>query len=243
MLAKSQAKKFFLGGTIGFSVIFLGLTVDTLRRVPARSHEDALTQEVLRGRHIWDKNNCMGCHTILGEGAYYAPELTRVVERRGKDWIRLFLRDPAKVFPNQRQMVRYGFHPDQIEDVIAFLEWIQNIDSNGFPAKPDLAPAQVKPAVASAAADGKLGSAPPKFKIVCMSCHRLDGHGATVGPALDNLSARYSRPELDKWLSNPQAVKSGTAMPNPTDLGVSADEKKEIADFLLSNGGPQGGVR
>ncbi|MCL2776759.1 MAG: cytochrome c [Polyangiaceae bacterium] len=189
----------------------------------------------------------MGCHTIFGEGAYYAPELTRVVERRGKDWIRLFLHDPAKVFPNQRQMVNYGFDKDQIEDVIAFLEWIQNVDTNGFPAKPDLAPAQVKTA---GAAGGKLASAPPKFKVVCMSCHSLDGQGASVGPALDNLSGRESvtgkefTPEyLDKWLSDPQAEKSGTAMPNPKDLGVSLEERKEIASFLLSHGGPQGGVR
>lgn len=31
MLSKSQARAFFVGGTALFSVIFLGLTVDTLR--------------------------------------------------------------------------------------------------------------------------------------------------------------------------------------------------------------------
>lgn len=34
MLSKSAARTFFLTGTIGLSVIFLGLTVDTMRRVP-----------------------------------------------------------------------------------------------------------------------------------------------------------------------------------------------------------------
>ena len=30
----------------------------------------------------------MGCHTIMGEGAYYAPELTNVIERRGEEYVR-----------------------------------------------------------------------------------------------------------------------------------------------------------
>ena len=94
MLAKSQAKIFFLGGTGLFSIAFLALTVDSLGQVPARSHESDLSAAAIRGKTIWDKNNCMGCHTILGEGAYYAPELTKVVDRRGKEWIRAFLKDP-----------------------------------------------------------------------------------------------------------------------------------------------------
>jgi nitric oxide reductase subunit C len=33
----------------------------------------------------------MGCHTILGEGAYYAPELTKVIERRGEGYVKAVL--------------------------------------------------------------------------------------------------------------------------------------------------------
>src|SRR5687768_8391863 len=107
MLSKSNARLFFLTGTGGFSFVFLGLTVDNLRQVPARSHTEALTDEVVHGKELWDSNNCMGCHTLLGEGAYYAPELTRVVERRGEEWMRVFLRDPAAMFPGERKMVQY----------------------------------------------------------------------------------------------------------------------------------------
>ena len=41
-----------------------------------------MTDSVVHGQHSLDRNNCMGRHTILGEGAYHAPELTRVVEQR-----------------------------------------------------------------------------------------------------------------------------------------------------------------
>lgn len=80
----------------------------------------------------------MGCHTILGEGAYYAPELTKSYERRGPDWIRLFLKDPQAMYPGQRKMVKYNFSEEEISDVIAFLKWNGELDLNGFPAKTNL---------------------------------------------------------------------------------------------------------
>ena len=35
------------------------------------------------GKHIWEKNSCINCHTILGEGAYFAPEVGNVMKRWG----------------------------------------------------------------------------------------------------------------------------------------------------------------
>ena len=138
MLSKSQAKLFFLGGTALFSLVFLGLTVDTIRQTPARSMEASLDASVLRGRMIWDKQNCMGCHTILGEGAYYAPELTRVMERRDENWVRGFLRNPQAFYPGRRKMVQYDFSEEEITDLIAYLRWMGQVDTNGFPFAPPL---------------------------------------------------------------------------------------------------------
>lgn len=109
MLSKSQARAFFLGGTLFFSAIFLFLTVDSLRQNDARTNADQMTESVLKGKLIWENNNCMGCHTLLGEGGYYAPDLTTVVDRRGDAWIRVFLDDPEAMFPGERKMVKYEF--------------------------------------------------------------------------------------------------------------------------------------
>lgn len=138
MLSKSQARLFFIGGTVLFSVVFLGLTLDTIRQVPTRSGEARLDAAALRGRMIWDEKNCMGCHTILGEGAYYAPELTQVMKRRDENWVRGFLRDPQAFYPGRRKMVHYNFTEGEISDVIAFLSWIGQVDTNGFPFAPPL---------------------------------------------------------------------------------------------------------
>lgn len=226
MLSKSQARWFFVGGTAFFSLIFVGLTVDTLREIPARQNQDLLTPAVVRGKAIWEANNCMGCHTILGEGAYYAPELTRVVERRGREWIAIFLKDPAAMFPGQRRMVQYDFSDDQIQDVIAFLDWIGKIDTNGFPPEPDLRP-DPAPLVAAAVAS----PAPEYFGQVCVACHSVGGKGGVVGPALDGVGSRMSAEELDRWLADPTAVKPGTAMP---DLGLPDTTRRELVQWLAS---------
>lgn len=226
MLSKSQARWFFVGGTIFFFAIFLFLTVDTLREIPARQNSEALTKSVVRGKHLWDSSNCMGCHTILGEGAYYAPELTRVVERRGKEWIAIFLRDPEAMFPGKRRMVQYDFTEDQITDVIAFLEWIGGIDTNGFPPEPDLRPASTAVVAAAGAAPS-----PDYFGKVCIACHAVAGTGGVVGPALDGVGLRMTRAELDRWLSDPQAVKPGTAMPN---LALPDSTRNELVTWLVS---------
>ena len=136
MLSKRQARVFFLGGTILFSGIFVVLSVDTMSKIPNQTNQDQLTDEVKAGKRIWEENNCMGCHTLFGEGAYYAPELTKVVERRGEAWIRVFLKDPEAMFPGQRKMVKYDFSEEDITNVIAFLDWCGKVDLNGFPADP-----------------------------------------------------------------------------------------------------------
>ncbi len=224
MLTKSQARIFFLGGTVFFTAIFLVLTVDTLRQIPERQNSHLITPQVVRGKTIWDDNNCMGCHTILGEGAYYAPELTRVVERRGEAWIRVFLRDPQAMYPGKRRMVQYDFSEEDITAVIAFLDWIGRIDTNGFPPEPDL-----KPDAVVAQAVSRTSSRPAYFDSICVACHSVGGAGGAVGPALDGVATRFTPDQLDRWLADPQSVKPGTAMPN---LGLSDELRTELVAWL-----------
>lgn len=226
MLSKSQAKLFFISGTLLFSVLLLILTIDTLRQVPMQTKESNLSEEVKRGKLLWDKNNCMGCHTIMGEGAYYAPELTKVYDRRGPDWMKVFIKDPQAMFPGERKMTKYNFTESEINDLIAFFKWIGEVDLNGFPAKPTLALAMNS---APVNANNSSLPQPEKFKSLCIACHSLSGVGGKVGPALDGISKKYNPDYLHKWISNPAAVKPGTAMPK---LELTEEEKNEIVKFL-----------
>jgi len=244
MLSKGQARAFFLGGTGLFSAVFLGLSVNSMMRVPERTHAAQITAQVKAGKRIWEANNCMGCHTLFGEGAYYAPELTRVVERRGVPWLKVFLKNPQAMFPGRRRMVQYHFTDQQIDDVIAFLSWCGKVDLNGFPAKPPLrkalaAAAQPPSGTAAAAARGA-APLPAVFETGgCLGCHRLRGKGGAAGaamgaPALDDVYLRKNRRQLIEWLENPQKVKPGTLMPSLVGVSITKTQVVEIADYLLS---------
>ncbi len=132
MLSKSQARAFFLGGTVVTFLVFIGLTVYSLSPANDQANTENLTPQVVHGKHLWETNNCMGCHTILGEGAYYAPELTKVIDRRGEGLVKSILMSPVPWQPNGRKMVAYEMDEVDAEAMIAYLKWIGNIDLNGF---------------------------------------------------------------------------------------------------------------
>jgi nitric oxide reductase subunit C len=245
VLSKSQAKMFFLGGTGVFGAIFIALTVDSMKQVPERTHEDQMTEQVVAGKHIWDKNNCMGCHTLFGEGAYYAPELTKAYERRGPAWLKVFLKDPEAMFPGQRKMVNYHFTDSEIDEVVAFLKWCGEVDLNGFPAKPPLQQMVSAPVTATsglttggdaATASGSSHPQPGVYQALCTACHAIGGVGGKVGPALDSAYTRKSRDEIAAWLADPAAIKPGTLMPK---LPLDQAQIDSLSDYLVGFGGAQ----
>ncbi len=132
MLSKSQARAFFLGGTVVTFLIFIGLTIYSFQPKNDQTNHHQIDAKVIRGKQIWEANNCMGCHTILGEGGYYAPELTKVIERRGEGYVKAVLQSPIPWGPRGRKMVKYEMNDEDTEAVIAYLKWIGNIDLNGF---------------------------------------------------------------------------------------------------------------
>ncbi|MCP4500271.1 MAG: cytochrome c [Deltaproteobacteria bacterium] len=231
MLSKSAAKTFFLGGTALCAIAFVLLTVDTVGQLDERSHFEKFTPEAKHGYELYLKNNCMGCHTLLGEGAYYAPELTKVLSRRGEIWIKAFLQDPAAMYPNRRKMVKYDMFDkkkdpkadENIKGIIEFFKWVEKIDTNGFPPEPDLG------RTLSNRKDGTKKMMAPESFTICLGCHAIGGKGGAVGPSLDGVANRYTPDELTKWLKSPETVKPGTAMPN---LNLSDDTVQGLVKFL-----------
>lgn len=227
MLSKSQAKTFFLLGTAVCTAAFIGLTLDTFQRIPNQTRSANLSPEAIRGKHLWEDNNCMGCHTIMGEGAYYAPELTKVFNRRGEAFIKSMLKDPQKMYPNDRKMVNYHFTDEQISDLTAFLKWIGEMDLNGFPAKTE----HEKQLESQAAANlnGATATKPAVFAQICVACHSVQGQGGQVGPALDGVGNKFDSEYLTKWLKDPTTVKADAKMPK---LPLKDTEITELVAYL-----------
>ncbi len=132
MLSKSQARTFFLGGTVVTFLAFIGLTVYSFQPKIDQTNHSGIDADVVRGKEIWEANNCMGCHTILGEGGYYAPELTKVIDRRGEGYVKAVLQSPIPWGPRGRKMVKYEMNDADAAAMVAYFKWIGKIDLNGF---------------------------------------------------------------------------------------------------------------
>lgn len=199
-----------------------------MRQVPKQTNAENITPEVDRGKRIWEKNNCMGCHTLFGEGAYYAPELTKAYERRGEAWLRIFLRDPEAMFPGERKMQNYNFTEDEISDVIAFLKWCGEVDLNGFPADPPLA-AELAAKSASGSDAEAASNVPTIYTQLCVACHAQGGKGGKIGPALDGVGSRLDESTLYKQIKDPHSLKVDSKMPN---LGLAEEDIQQIVSYL-----------
>ena len=138
-MTKRQTRLFFVLGTTVFATVFVGLTIHSHTRFAELTHADAITPAVIAGKHVWHRKNCINCHTLLGEGAYYAPDLTKITQQRGDVYLRQFLQDPARFYSEERHgrlMPNLGLSDQQITDLIAFLTWVSNIDNQNWPPRP-----------------------------------------------------------------------------------------------------------
>ena len=129
----SMARNIFYGGTVFFFLLFLALTFDTISALPKRNNRANLTPAVEDGKKVWETRNCIGCHTLLGEGAYFAPELGNVYKRRGPDFIKGWIKAQPTGAPGRRQMPQFNLTDKELDDLVAFLKYASEINSAKWP--------------------------------------------------------------------------------------------------------------
>ena len=133
---KSMARNIFYGGSVFFFLLFLALTFDTESALPDRDNRGNLTEQVAMGKKVWEENNCIGCHTLLGEGAYFAPELGNVYKRFGNstDAIVGFIKSrPVNGIPGRRSMPQFNLSDEELNAVAAFLKYASEINTANWP--------------------------------------------------------------------------------------------------------------
>ena len=133
---KSTARNIYLGGGVFSFLLFIGLTIDTMDRLPERDHRENITPQVALGKKVWEENNCIGCHTLLGEGAYFAPELGNVYTRFGndKEAIKLVIASrPKEGIPGRRNMPQFNLSEEELDAIAEFLKWTSEINTANWP--------------------------------------------------------------------------------------------------------------
>jgi mono/diheme cytochrome c family protein len=68
-----------------------------------------------QGKRVFQAYNCMGCHTMVGNGAYLGPDLTREYAHAGPAWLAAFL-PSAGGWPTAPAVRTQLQNPDQLAD-------------------------------------------------------------------------------------------------------------------------------
>jgi len=138
---KRQTRLFAIIATAISAAAFLILTLDSHRQFDRLTNAESITPAVTHGKNVWHKNNCINCHTLFGEGAYYAPDLTKITKLRGEAYLTAYLKDPSKFYDEQRHrrlMPKQDLSNEDIAGLIAFFDWVSNVDNQGWPPRPIL---------------------------------------------------------------------------------------------------------
>lgn len=206
-MTKRHTRLFFIVGTLLFTAIFIGLTIDSHRQFGKLTNAENLTPEVIEGKHVWHRYNCINCHTLMGEGAYYAPDLTKITKQRGEAFLTAFLKDPSKFYSEEkhrRLMPTLGLSDKEIREVIAFLDWVSEIDTAGWPPRPIVVSSgqlagtygDENPASNVAVSDNPIALGQAVFRnpaMACASCHSVLPDVAMPGPSLAGIGTRAAK--------------------------------------------------
>jgi mono/diheme cytochrome c family protein len=218
--------------------------------MPVRS---AKADFLIAGRTLVHRRNCVGCHTIEGDGGDFVklvadpslgpPLLTPEGARVQPDWLYAFIRGPIPIRPwlNVR-MPTFGLDDPNLNSIIRYFGSISNT----------IGPFRSHDVVRTANDDA---SGKQMFELLkCQQCHVLgtipkDQPTANLAPDLRMAPERLQPDWILQWLKKPSDILPGTRMPAfwpdypksfyPQLSGAADAQILAIRDHLMTfKGGP-----
>jgi len=141
-ITKTAARNIFFGGSAFFFIILVALVTHSVAYVAEESTDVAgLTESVVHGKEVWEKHSCINCHSLIGEGAYFAPELGNVWVRYGgrddaegaRDAIKGWMKAQPSGIEGRRQMPQFNLSEKELDALVDFFEWTSRINTQNWP--------------------------------------------------------------------------------------------------------------
>ena len=221
-MSNKGARNLFIFGSLIFFAIFLAMTFNTLGQLDSRAPN--ITQAVDDGKMVWHKYDCVGCHSIFGNGTYFAPDVTKIAARKSHSYLKQFIMDPKGVNA-QAVMPKLGISSLEADNMIAFLDWISKVDTNNWPPKPILATAAGvagKPLTAGQLVYQSQG---------CSNCHTINGIGGMSGPDLTKVGSTRDHDWFFGHFKDPQKFVKNSAMPP---LSAPDADIEQLTAYMLT---------
>jgi quinol-cytochrome oxidoreductase complex cytochrome b subunit/cytochrome c2 len=155
-----------------------------------------LIPEELAGLGIFKKQGCMGCHPGAGKNGI-GPDLTRMpAGQRNVAWMVPHFKNPSQIVPGSI-MPPVDLPNADLNALSLFVLTLTPRNEQALEAAPDFA----------------THGAMVYQMNHCNACHRINGVGSKLAPALDGVGLRHDRAWLEKHFADPDSVTKGTIMP------------------------------
>jgi cbb3-type cytochrome oxidase cytochrome c subunit len=168
----------------------------------------------MAGIAYFREENCVSCHAMDGNGAQIGPDLTRITIHRNAAWMIQHFKSPQGVRPGS-SMPAIQLSDAQLNSLAAFLLKLNSNNESALENAPEFA---VKGALVYQA-NG------------CSDCHKVNGVGMDIGPALNGVSKRRSRSWVDQHFADPEKLSPGTSMPP---FKFSPQDQENLTKYLFA---------
>lgn len=216
--------------------------IEYMEAACAQCHSEenfAGTPHVNRGRQLFFKTNCYGCHKIegLSEGTL-APELTEVGKKFKVDYLWESVVDPRANLATSF-MPKFNLKDDEVRDLVIFLKSRHGVNLNEtglakyrarLAAAKGEAPVEIKPAVNRTADLASQGRELVKDR-ACAACHKILEEDGGIAPDLSFEGNMKDEPWLMEHFRNPKSRIPDSIMPA---FRFSEVDFQSISAYLLT---------
>ena len=185
-----------------------------------------LSQAAVRGRALWQSNNCQSCHQLYGFGGFLGPDLTNVASRITQSQFE------HQLALGQTQMPRFDLVQEDRDDLWAFLMSMNETGMGQARNQSQLAlgkQTQVFEAVRSYLDDSGNTAALVGFEKFttssCIGCHVLFGESAVGAPDLTRIGNLRTPDEILQVLEHGK-------LPKMPPSGLDTDDRVAVQEFI-----------
>ncbi len=209
----------------GFAVYFT--SSEKIREYLVLEFADGWKGNILAGKKAFADHQCNNCHTVLGSGSSFAPDLSTAYVRLGRETIRMRIHETGSNSATQG-------HANESEDapkIEAYLHFASSAGAGDDRARSPRSwwemtmrqiPAQMPLAPGAALLQQES----------CMDCHLVAGMGGNKGPRLDMVGAKREARWIADYLANPQKFRPDTEMPDFKQL--TPEQRDAVAGFVAA---------
>jgi cbb3-type cytochrome oxidase cytochrome c subunit len=174
-----------------------------------------LTPQEMAGIAYFRQEQCESCHAVGKDSASkVGPDLTRNTIHKDAAWMIQHFKRPSTIRPGSA-MPPIQLSDAQLNALAAFLLTLNPDNASALANAPDFATAGALIYQANQ----------------CNGCHKVNGYGTDVGPALNGLAQRRSRSWVETHFADPPALSPGSIMPK---YSFSPKNMENLVSYLFT---------